>query len=610
MIIPGSTPTNPLSVIDLDGIYSNSQVAHGDVVDMFVKGNRLYNIASITEDIVSSKYLSIRNIAKSVVSGNVTRKNYVIESFSSEDYADQEFPVDKHLNMDTQNGELTLPVLATENLDISAIIVESDSNGTAGNSFDRYKNNDINAILSPDSSSMFEYEKVTNMFTATELYLSITLKLEREDIANAVYLKMFADIDTAYPDISVVDISRDGETWETVAANISLNKNDYFIRFTPKKIRYIKFRLHQNTYRFLTTQYGAKYRYAIGIREISVKKITYDNTGEYISIPFAAKNSISSIALNASDKSLGDIKYFISANNGGRWMNIEKDVAIALQNSLLGLRGDTDIESIRLKIMMDRLTSPNVSTTEETTLYSQDGRYFLRNRPLSLKAFLGGHISCGDEVPHMVMLDSVSSIPREAVVNKRVSIVLGYVPYSDDLYEDIVVKVNGLEIDKSKGIIALVRHPNPMNSVVVVDLEGYDIYGMLTISLKQEAFTGTDTLKLKRPLLSKSKSGMSITVDGSALSSSMYSIIDRQTVRLSLAAFNSTAEYKVSYMPAVEITDSVIYSQVSNEVEAQQILKATDTSKITFEYSYKNLTIDNELKYYTPTCYEYRLELL
>jgi hypothetical protein len=68
------------------------------------------------------------------------------------------------------------------------------------------------------------------------------------------------------------------------------------------------------------------YRYLIGIREITVTSVTFEDTSEYVSIPFTTEDVITSVALTANEYTPGGdpdvIRYFISVDGGTSWHRI------------------------------------------------------------------------------------------------------------------------------------------------------------------------------------------------------------------------------------------------------------------------------------------------
>ena len=477
MITPYRIPIISDTQIVVGDIEFESISAHNEMTSLFTRSNLLYNMSSSTEDIISSRFMSIYSLAKSILNGNFTSLNYMIENFNSQSYIDTVFPVDNLLSIDMANGIMSLPISATNTLDISAIIIESDSTGLPGNSLNNFANADISAVLNSNSSSMFEYEKIVNTYSSTELYLSMTLKLSELSICNAAQFKLFVDPGTSYPSIDMIETSEDGTSWYAISYSSEIG-SDYFIKFNPRRIRYMRVRFKQSTYTYITTPFGAKYRYLIGIRQLTLSSIQYKSSGDYVSIPFSSKKSINSVVMTWTDSSIGDIEYFISANNGGKWLKLLNNIPLDIVNQDAGLRGDIDVEAVRVKISMLRTSSPTSAVATEYLQCNADNSYYLKNAPVSVTPYLGYHISRGDSQIYEATVQAISATDGVAIstiplctTSARSRTTLFYVPYTDTLEKDLVVKLNGTTLVDDGSIWAIISHPNPAHSILLLDVD-------------------------------------------------------------------------------------------------------------------------------------------
>jgi hypothetical protein len=512
-------------------IQSISDTLYSDIVSGFNNSNILYSMSSILEDIVLDKYLALFNTAKAINISNVLRNNVIIESFTSRDFYDLDFPVDKQLNLDTQNGDLILPIKSTRNLKVSSIIVNIESNGKFGNSLEGGKNSDVNVILNNGSSEMLEYELITNSWKSPTLYFAATLKLTSEEIANGLYIKTYAEDGTLYPKIDKVTVSLDGETWTDLPSVIDINKADYFIRFKAKKIRFVKIILSQTTYYKATTPFGIKNRYLIGLREVSVKQTTYEEKGEYVSKPFSSGKVINGIIFNSLEESNLDISYFTSADNGSRWVRITPKQLLVLNNIDFGLNGNIDINSIRIRVLMHRTLLPNSKTTIDQMNVNSASTYILKNKPISadsVQAWIGGHITCGDGVEYEINTRDTSVVDKEildqakCILDKKVNYaaILKYVPWYLNIENDIILKMNGITIKNDRLIWNIISHPNPSHSILVINQDAFLSGSVPTaqVSIIFKPFWHdnrtfkTQTIKLQptKPALVPSKEGINV----------------------------------------------------------------------------------------------------
>ena len=511
--------------LDINNISSVSQDAHDKLVNMFTESNYLYNISSATEDIVLNRYLSIFNTAKSIASNNVLKKNYILESFTSQDYVDLDFHVDRQLNIDTQNGILTLPVEESVTLKPVSLIVEDDSNGTPGNSYAYdFRYTDPSVILQENNSSMFEYEKITNIFSTTKLYFSCTIKLESVEIANGCYIRLYADNGDNYPVIETIEVSLDGKLWTKVDNTIDINKADYFVRFMPTKTRYIKVRFAQDYTSVVRTKLGTKYRYCISIREISIKRIMYKNSGTYVSVPFANKKDIKGISFFEDSISYNDITYMISGNNGGKWLPIKHNETIMVDSSDMGLVGNIDIAQIRVKINMDRVNSPNAAKTTEFIVANTNNIYYLKYKPIKIDATLGGHISYGTSSPYVFYLNNIAAVNADAInpnlcsKNNTTTNILYYLPYTDTLMEDTEVRVNGALLKNDGSVYYFYKHNNEEHSIIMLKDDTLKIGSSAAVSINYKPYiydhryskTTGSTIELPQNAFIESSEGINV----------------------------------------------------------------------------------------------------
>lgn len=483
--------------LDYSDLLTYSQNAHDAIAATFTESNLLYNKASVIEDIVLNEFLSIYNTAKSINFSNILRKNYILESFTSQDYIDLKFPVDNVLNLDIQNGALTLPINTTANLEAESIIIESESNGQAGNSYAYdYSNADPKVILTADNATFFEYEKISDIFSTSTLYFSATIRLKAEGITNGCYVRLYSEDGNNYPSIDTLDISLDGVTWTNVNKTIDVNKADHFIRFMPKKIRFIKLRLKQDNYNVLQTAFGPKYRYSIGLREVTAKQTSYKEAGEYISIPFSSRKTIGGVAFNSDEISFNDITYYVSANNGSKWVPIKNAQTLDVISEDMGMRGEIDITQVRIKVKMDRVSSPNSATLKEFIVTNTTDQYFLKYTPISIKAMLGNHVSYGTTRPYQFTIDSAVGVVNNdllqssACLNSDVNTIatLFYIPYTETLLEDTEIRFNGSLLKNDGTVYTFLPHSNTEHSIISVSPALFENASSVTMALNYKPF--------------------------------------------------------------------------------------------------------------------------
>jgi hypothetical protein len=591
-------------------INANISANHNKTIDVFNNINLLYGESSVSEDIALNGFLSTYNSAKSIVSNNAN--NIVIESFLSKDNFDQSFPLDKQLNIDIQNGDLTLPVLSTTDIPVASIIIENDSNGFISSS-----NGDIRSILSGDSSSLFKYEKTANNLSISDLYLTLTLKVDQSDVVNGLYIQLYADDGTKYPVVEMVEYSMDGQLWNHVDYAYDTNKADHYIRFSPEYTSLVRVRFKQSTYTSTQTGFGIRFNYSVGIRQITLKKTSFDVSGEYITIPLQSSKIISSVSFSSLDN--GGVNYFLSANNGTKLIPIKNLEDIKVYNSQFGIRDDADISSIRVKILMDKsnVSIDNVLTREYSTI-SSSGKYYLSKTPNDTKMFIGKHISFGDMSPYILMPKDISKVDSSILEeNSGIygTINLYYVPFYDGIVDDIVITANGAKVKNDRAIYNIVPHSAANHSVLEIkNIKLTDNANTLALFYKPVVSNIQEIVLPIKPF-TKTKDGFTVVRDDGQekiqLENVDFEIIENDTataVFINDSAYSKLSTYYISFNPQVDISGSLPSNIIKNEISVQSII-SVPKSQLCFEYTYENKSDSYKKQFFTQICKEFRVEL-
>lgn len=600
-------------------IRNDLDYTHLGLTDLISKANSLYNQSSVYEDIILGNFLTTYNLTKSIT-GGYKSSSTIFESFTSLDNYDRDFHVDETLNVDIQNGDLTLGIKQTVPVDIVSVIIEDDSNGDIGSSTGTQKYDNINSILSASSSSLFIYEKIVNTFSASPLYLSLTLKTDSVDIINGVYIRLYTEDNAPYPILDFLSISEDGQTWTDITIDsININKADYYIRFLPKKARYIRAKFYQNTYGIINTNFGIRYRYIIGIREMSVKKTEYNTKGEYVSIQFADKKNINEVLFSKTDKANNDIKYFLSGNNGSKWIELENNKRLKLTNDLLGLREETTISSIRVKIEMDKSDiALGYTSTSETLLLSSSGQYTLKNKPLNTELYYGNHISYGSSTPYSIQVTSNASDNSSILSGSTRSFILNYIPYYSTMKDDIVIQLDGVDINTAS--YAFFEDIYPENSIL--KFSSTDIkQGTISLWFKPVIFNPSidtslyNVFTLPYPVFSDGEGAIAVVCMDQEdnilynLEAGAFKLESDTELYIEPSFYNTDYKYAVIYYPAIKVNT---YINIENNIATIQGIRNTSAlmPMLKFKYNYRIYDDSNIMNFYTPICNEYSLELI
>lgn len=400
----------------------------GTITYTYDIANNLYNTSSTLEDILTDYIYSFYNQLNSITYSYTGSSAVFSETFKSTEYIDKNFQVDKELNIDSNNETLTLPIKSTTKINIISAIVEPDSNGSYGDSLNGFINAGLKSIFDNDLATVFEYEKFSNIFEVTPIKLVLTTKLDSESVVNSIYIKLFSGNNIAHASVDSIELSRDSENWieiEDFIDNSSLTSNDHYIRFLSKRARYIRISFSQNVAQILNTDFGVKHRYSIGIREIEVFRNEFDYTGEYVSVPFSTGKPVKRVKLTSDYLENDDMYFFISANNGGKWLDITPNLGESIDILELdtGVMMPNNLRSIRVRIQVIRKASQEISNISETFSVLQGQLYTLKYKPINLQAMLGGHISYGDIVKYNLSMPAPYNILNEVYKNSGYKIV-------------------------------------------------------------------------------------------------------------------------------------------------------------------------------------------
>lgn len=595
-------------VINFIDVYSNNinlssniSYTHNKIAKLSNDINSLYGEISISEDITINKILSTFNTLKSITSNN--KSNLIIESFLSNGYFDSSYPITNPLNIDTQNGDLTLPIDSTVNIPIDNIIIENDSNGEISN------DSSIETLVNGNSSSVFKYIKVSNIYSLSDLYFSVTLETKNIDIINGIYIQLYIDNNTDYANIDEVECSIDGKVWTKVNYTYSIKKADHYIRFDPVETKLIRIKFSQSTYSSTQTGFGIRYNYIIGIRQIVIKKTKYKNTGKYISIPFSGNKLISSVLFECIDNN--NTNYYISANNGSKLVEVKNGELLQLQNEKMGLRNDTIIDSIRVSILMNKdQIGLNNKYTKEYTLLNQYGKYFTKNKPKDISISIGKHISYGDLSPYIINTSKLEASTTIFDTSDNIvgMITLNYIPYYIGIVNDLVFKMNGIKIKNDRNIYDIIKHSDSNNSILVVkNTDLINNPGSLTVQYK-EITSSNQIITLPARAFILSKDDFIIMINNIKLKNTEYDIIDdgiNTSIHILNNSYSKDNIYTISYYPSV----SIGYSSIDgNEINIGATYY-TQGSQVCFEYIYDSGELNYLIDYYTPICKEYKVQL-
>jgi hypothetical protein len=284
----------------------------------------------------------------------VGRSTYVSDDFVNYDNVDFEkrFLQGSMCFVDTVQGLVTLPRTATASaLVVTETKINRESNGQEGNSqqLNTAPHDNILEILDDNSDTWWEYERVAMGTQATPLILSLTLTLSSRSIVNHVrinpnnlgtsnWVKVLS-IETSVDDAVYTSIR---ESLDTEGFGDLLIDEDFILApsnskyagqgmfsFTPRKAKYVRIIMEQSQGYWIDTTAGRRFRYAVGIRDIEISSIGYQQAGTIVSLPFSFSEEIRKVAIVAvenpvRESTLAKIEHYISVDDGATWKQLQR----------------------------------------------------------------------------------------------------------------------------------------------------------------------------------------------------------------------------------------------------------------------------------------------
>lgn len=284
--------------------------------------------------------------------------------------------------------------------EVESVIINSSSNGTAGNNHQLgfIGHNNINTILDGEPNTWFEYEIVAAKDIVSPLVLDLTIVLKESSVINHININPI-NFGTPTPlTIISIDTSRDGIDYLSIkdeipikdfvpldeenifelSSNTSKGSGQGFYSFSARKVKYIHIVFNQYTPYTINTVNGLYLRYAIGLRDINILGRKFKTEGTAVSTLFNSDKELKKVSLFAAESPLQksdlvDCLHYISNNNGGSWYPIQptaRDTTgipeIVNFNNIDSNSISCDpVYSLRHKVL---LTRNNKAFTGETTI--------------------------------------------------------------------------------------------------------------------------------------------------------------------------------------------------------------------------------------------------
>lgn len=366
--IPGTKPevedynaTFELIKDDIDILFAELENLEAVVIEQF-------NLMATQTNRINSrvKRLSSRIVDFSLYS-KLPIKNalFFTDSFADASKIESSSPLLNATECDINQAEgiITLPIdqATTETINVTAQpVINSNSNGRSGNNEETSAfqlNTNISVVLDNNPDTWFEYERVVREDDGVPLVLDFTINMTTEQIIN--FIRINPNNFGTKTEIEIEDIatSTDGLVYISIKdeipvvgflvedeANVfklapSTNKfaGQGLFTFTPRFAKYVRIILRQISPYLITTVQGQQFRYAIGIRDVEIKKLAFESTGELVSAIYDVGSEVKKVALRVNQvptegSELADIDHQLSFDNGNTWINIQPLAESAVLN--------------------------------------------------------------------------------------------------------------------------------------------------------------------------------------------------------------------------------------------------------------------------------------
>lgn len=294
---------------------------------------------------------------------------------------------DSKAYIDNEWGKVCLPLVESDPqpIGIKSLSINANSNGQPGN------NQEIGALKRDNPAFMndknldtwYEYERVSRSPFNEPLIFEYQIELKQEQIINLLELSLVGFPNGSAPAITEIETSNDGVLYVDFFKNYigsteidsrgdeviplgsaSLNpleKNK--LLFFPKKAKFIRIRMIQDSSFLIRTPSGIKNRLAIGVKEIAIKAMKFRNKGQFISTSFAPSREIGKVYLKVDDYLPEGFpvtnKYSISTDDGQKWhpinpvkkVNLEVPEVLNFNLDFIpdSIKTETPVTSLKLK---------------------------------------------------------------------------------------------------------------------------------------------------------------------------------------------------------------------------------------------------------------------
>ena len=337
-----------------------------------------YNTQQIKLLDINSKMNRIRQKYATLGLWNTSDTKYVLnESFINHDNLAAQFEIATELAVFEQQGVVTLPIKDRASIPIRSIVIGSGSNGQPGNSNNQVEANTsrLANLLDQNPNQWFEYERLDS----GPLKLELVLNLTKKEIINYISLDGLASGLTN--GIVVKDVLLNGGRVVSIRSLLNPDLPEDFWRvkttggahwecvFLPLEVSSVTLILEQSQVELSASAGGVRQRWAIGLNEVALGRLEFQDTGtltsEVLAIPAGLYSTVASGGITPANPLLFDLQLGVSTGQES-W---EYQLVTVDKNTTFLLNGEPGFQ---WQVQLTRLSDALANNTDyaQPDLYS------------------------------------------------------------------------------------------------------------------------------------------------------------------------------------------------------------------------------------------------
>lgn len=305
------------------------------------------------------------------------------ETFSSETNIDKgsKFLSEAECFVNLEEGTVSLPLEGEKQIwPIKKVELGARSNCVLGNNVQAQTpvRGKINSLHDGNLDSWTEFERVVSSEDKEHITVELKITLEDKQVVNGFRIVPVLLGAGTTPRIKSIQFSEDGRSWSFIDEDVSVAEfldetredkyhfsphagkfsGEFNLTFPPKLVKFVQIILHQSsTFGIKDTSDNYFLRYAIGIKEVEIYGVKYQDVGELISSKLDLPGSMRAVALRSVydpvglPPETGNLEYSVSFDDGTSWQRIsrQKDSLLNIPEVIFPPENQT---SLRYKVKL------------------------------------------------------------------------------------------------------------------------------------------------------------------------------------------------------------------------------------------------------------------